>query len=91
VNVPAAWVQEIGAFVKGLAPQKLFVDGTYGVNRTHLSVEEVDIFSNHYYPVAVGKLQADLEMGKHSCPLFVLFGWDSFSFPQDFPWSRMES
>ena len=36
------------------------MDGTYGVNKTHLGIAPVDIFSNHYYPPDNGKLQADI-------------------------------
>ena len=61
MNCPATWVRDIARYVKTLAPGKLFVDGTYGVNRTHLTISEVDIFSNHYYPVSVDKLKGDLE------------------------------
>jgi len=64
MDVPADWVKEVGKYVKSLAPQKLFVDGTYGVNQTHLNIEEVDIFSNHYYPVSLTKLRKDLELGE---------------------------
>ena len=39
---------------------KLFVDGTYGVNKTHFAISEIDIFSNHYYPVNVTKLKSDI-------------------------------
>lgn len=63
MDVPATWVHEIGAYVKSLAPKKLVVDGTYGVNRTHLGVPEVDIFSDHYYPISLGKLKGDLDLG----------------------------
>ncbi|KAJ9156952.1 Glycoside hydrolase [Coniochaeta hoffmannii] len=62
MDVPASWVHEIGYYVKTLAPDKLFVDGTYGVNRTHLRVPEVDIFSDHYYPISLSKLTRDLEL-----------------------------
>lgn len=64
MDVPADWVKEVGKYVKSLAPQKLFVDGTYGVNQTHLNIEEIDIFSNHYYPVSLTKLRKDLELGE---------------------------
>lgn len=63
MNVPASWVQEIGSYVKSLAPNKLFVDGTYGVNRTHLAIAEVDMFSDHYYPISLSKLEGDLSLG----------------------------
>jgi hypothetical protein len=41
-------------------PKKLCIDGTYGVNSTHFEVEEVDIFSNHYYPLNNALLQDDI-------------------------------
>ena len=68
-NVPAAWVREIGQFIKSLAPQKLFVDGTYGVNVSHLGIPEVDVFSDHFYPVDIQKLRAGVALGKVSSVL----------------------
>jgi mannan endo-1,4-beta-mannosidase len=59
-----AWVTEIASFVKSLAPRKLFVDGTYGINADHLQIEEVDIFSDHFYPVSLSTLRSDLSLGK---------------------------
>ncbi|CAI4216817.1 unnamed protein product [Parascedosporium putredinis] len=60
MNCPAAWVRDVARHVKALAPAKLFVDGTYGVNATHFDVDEVDIFSDHFYPVDVAKLKSDI-------------------------------
>ncbi|KAI2629701.1 glycoside hydrolase family 5 protein [Hypoxylon sp. NC1633] len=62
MNSPADWVQDIAIYVKSLARQKLIVDGTYGVNKTHLNIAEVDIMSDHMYPVNTTKLQEDLEI-----------------------------
>ncbi|KAI9880662.1 MAG: hypothetical protein M1830_001666 [Pleopsidium flavum] len=59
-NVPVEWTSEISAFVKKLAPKKLVVDGTYGVNRAHLNIDTIDIFSDHYYPPKNTKLQDDI-------------------------------
>lgn len=61
-NCPAEWVQDIGRLVKNLAPKKLYVDGTYGINSTHLDIEEVDIFSDHFYPLSVERLQTGLDL-----------------------------
>lgn len=69
MDVPPEWVRDVAAYVKGLAPAKLFVDGTYGVNRSHLSVEEVDLFSDHFYPVNITKLKGDLDLGEFVCPV----------------------
>lgn len=63
MDVPVEWLREIAGLVKELAPEKLVVDGTYGINRTHFDVEEVDLFSDHFYPVNTTKLEEDLELG----------------------------
>lgn len=64
MDVPVEWLREIAGLVKELAPEKLLVDGTYGVNRSHFDVEEVDLFSDHFYPVNTTKLEEDLELGE---------------------------
>lgn len=64
MDVPAEWVEDIAGYVKSLAPGKLFVDGTYGVNQTHLEIEDVDIFSDHFYPISITKLQKGLDLGE---------------------------
>jgi mannan endo-1,4-beta-mannosidase len=46
--------------LKSLGPQKLCIDGTYGVNKTHFSVAEIDIFSDHFYPLNDAILQEDI-------------------------------
>ncbi len=71
MDVPPSWISEIGQLVKELAPQKLFVDGTYGVNRSHLSIPEVDIYSNHYYPISVARLKEDVALGKDGPSCFL--------------------
>ncbi|KAI0553601.1 glycoside hydrolase superfamily [Xylaria curta] len=61
MNCPADWVRDIAKYVKSLAPNKLFFDGTYGINKTHLDIEEVDVFSDHFYPIDTKKLNAGIE------------------------------
>ncbi|KAF2199871.1 glycoside hydrolase [Delitschia confertaspora ATCC 74209] len=60
-NVPTEWTQEIAEFIKKLAPKKLVVDGTYGINEAHLGIKSVDIFSDHFYPMDVDKLSKGVE------------------------------
>lgn len=62
--VPANWTQDICRFVKRLGPEKLCVDGTYGINSTHLNVPEIDMFSNHFYPVNETILRNDIKAVK---------------------------
>ncbi|MCJ1252037.1 hypothetical protein MMC30_009275 [Trapelia coarctata] len=50
------------SFIKHLAPQKLVIDGTYGINKTHLDIPTIDIFSDHYYPPDNSKLQTAIAL-----------------------------
>jgi mannan endo-1,4-beta-mannosidase len=59
-DVPVEWTREICQFIKQLGPQKLCIDGTYGVNTTHFAVSEVDIFSDHFYPLNIAILESDI-------------------------------
>lgn len=38
------------------------MDGTYGINKTHLTLKEVDMFSNHFYPTNTATLQDDINV-----------------------------
>ncbi|KAI1118892.1 glycoside hydrolase superfamily [Nemania sp. NC0429] len=64
MNCPAHWLEDIAKYVKGLAPHKLLFDGTYGINKTHLNIKEVDVYSDHFYPVDTKKLQAGIDAVK---------------------------
>ncbi|KAG0649670.1 hypothetical protein D0Z07_3947 [Hyphodiscus hymeniophilus] len=59
-DVPVEWTREICQFIKKLGPHKLCIDGTYGVNTTHFAVSEVDIFSDHFYPLNTTLLNSDI-------------------------------
>ena len=61
MDVPNSWTSDIASFVKGLAPRKLVVDGTYGINKTHLTLSEVDIYSDHFYPLNTTKLSTGID------------------------------
>ncbi|KAK2765501.1 hypothetical protein FQN54_008355 [Arachnomyces sp. PD_36] len=62
MDVPIEWTSDILNFVKDLAPHKLMVDGTYGVNQTHLDIPVVDIFSDHFYGPDNEKLQKGIDL-----------------------------
>ncbi len=59
-DVSVAWTQEIAQYIKKLGPKKLVVDGTYGINATHFSIPEIDIYSDHFYPLSNSKLEAGI-------------------------------
>ncbi|KAK5704510.1 hypothetical protein LTR17_021818 [Elasticomyces elasticus] len=62
MDVPVSWTNEICSYIKQLGPHKLCIDGTYGVNKTHLNIASVDIFDDHYYPLNLTKLQDDIDL-----------------------------
>ena len=62
MDVPVEWTTEICDYVKQLGPHKLCIDGTYGVNKTHLNIPSVDMFDDHFYPLNLTKLQDDIEV-----------------------------
>jgi len=62
MDVPVNWTQDIASFVKSLGPNKLVIDGTYGVNKTHLDIPEIDIYSDHFYPLNTTKLEEDIAL-----------------------------
>jgi mannan endo-1,4-beta-mannosidase len=62
MDVPVEWTDEIATFVKSLAPEKLVIDGTYGINKTHLSIGSIDIMSDHFYPLDTTKLENDIAL-----------------------------
>jgi len=62
MDVPVAWTSEIATYIKSLAPKKLVMDGTYGVNKTHLNIPSIDIFSDHFYPRDLVKLETDIAL-----------------------------
>ncbi|KAI1320234.1 glycoside hydrolase superfamily [Xylariaceae sp. FL0255] len=75
-DVPVAWLTEMAQFVKGLAPKKLFLDGTYGVNATHLGIDEVDMYSDHFYPPNITTLQSDIEKVKGANKVYIAGEYD---------------
>ena len=59
-DVPVEWTREICQFIKQLGPHKLCIDGTYGINTTHFEVSEIDVFSDHFYPLSTTTLESDI-------------------------------
>lgn len=60
--IPNEWTKEIAKHIKSLGPEKLVIDGTFGVNSSHLTIDEVDAYNNHYYPPNADELKANIEL-----------------------------
>lgn len=75
-DVPVAWTQEIAQYIKQLGPHKLVVDGTYGINATHLGIPEVDIYSDHFYPLNVAKLEQGISQVRAAKKVYLAGEYD---------------
>jgi hypothetical protein len=65
---PDAWTARIAAKLKEIDPGHLVMDGRYGVSAASVADPNIDIVSNHYYPVDgqnfAARLEHDLERTK---------------------------
>jgi len=86
---PAAWTKEIGELVKSLAPNHLFLDGNYGIfpGSGQLENQVVDIFSDHFYPANISKLETDISFANAAQRSFLAgeFDWVGASGGDDIP------
>lgn len=52
---PDSWTSEIAAYIKSVDPNHLIMDGKFGISSASLTNNNIDIVSNHYYPISVGQ------------------------------------
>ena len=75
-DVPVEWTDEICQYLKELAPHKLCIDGTYGINQTHLHIDSVDAFDDHFYPLNLTKLRNDIELSGQADKVYIAGEYD---------------
>lgn len=51
-----------------------------GVNKTHLSLPEVDIYSDHFYPVNISRIESDIALVQAADKTYVIgeYDWRDF-------------
>ncbi|MCL4419709.1 hypothetical protein M1146_06475 [Patescibacteria group bacterium] len=57
-----SWTSEISKYIKSVDQNHLVLDGTYGINPLALKIDEVDIYSNHFYPMNPLLMQLGAQM-----------------------------
>ncbi|GAA5906888.1 hypothetical protein JCM6882_006857 [Rhodosporidiobolus microsporus] len=63
---PVEWTRSVARLLKELAPRTLVVSGSYGVRRDELGIEEVDIHSDHFYPLYTSRLSRSSSLASSS-------------------------
>ncbi|KAI0391993.1 hypothetical protein F5Y17DRAFT_382723 [Xylariaceae sp. FL0594] len=76
------WTRSIAQHIKALAPSKLVMDGTLGIATSHLSIPEVDIYSDHFcyrpdpYHLHVARLKRNIRRARREGKVFFAGAWD---------------
>jgi len=76
ISPPTKWTKTITEFIKNIDPKHLTIDGTRGVDGAALALNSVDIFTEHYYPITLGLLDADATVAKNRQKVFILGEYD---------------
>ncbi|KDE09115.1 hypothetical protein MVLG_00830 [Microbotryum lychnidis-dioicae p1A1 Lamole] len=78
------WTTSIAKLIKSLAPNTLVVDGSYGVHKAGLNIDEIDIVSDHAYPPYSYNVRKAANLAHSSGKVFLLgeFDWTNrYYFP----------
>jgi hypothetical protein len=79
LNATANWTSEIARLIKSIDKNHLVMDGNYGVKEDHLSLADVDLYSDHYYPPNANRLAESAQQCKAYGKVFSAgeFGWSN--------------
>lgn len=61
---PAWWTGMVANYIKSIDPNHLVVDGRYGIDPAAVILNNVDIYSDHFYPLSNAKLTTDAALLK---------------------------
>jgi hypothetical protein len=95
IGPPASWTNTIARYVKSLDPNHLVMDGTYGINDGtsytgappagvcggDLGLSNVDIYSNHFYPMNTSLATGDADAVASCAKAFIIgeYAWNDDS------------
>ncbi|HKF37862.1 MAG TPA: hypothetical protein VKB35_13290 [Ktedonobacteraceae bacterium] len=75
---PTSWTQIISTYIKSIDHNHLVLDGRRGVDPNAVSLTNVDIVSDHYYPKSISELTNGASAAKKAGKAFVVgeFDWN---------------
>jgi len=73
---PASWTGQIADYIKSIDANHLVADGRYGLDLTALSLNNVDLYSDHFYPLSVVKLNADVALSQQANKPMIIGEYD---------------
>ena len=76
LHPPTTWTQTISTFIKAIDSKHLVLDGRLGIDKKAASLNNVDIVSNHYYPMRIAKLGKDASTAQKASKAFIVGEYD---------------
>lgn len=79
LHPPTSWTRTIADYIKNIDRNHLVIDGRYGIDTNSLSLTNVDMYSNHYYPgMHVSAVNTDAATVEHAEKVFYVgeYGWN---------------
>ncbi len=79
LDASSSWTQTISTFIKSIDSHHLVVDGRTGVASEVAKLTNVDIVSNHYYPMNIAQLKHDTQNAQMAHKVFYVgeFNWNN--------------
>ena len=78
IDPPINWTQQISTYIKNTDQKHLVIDGREGVDPHAATLTNVDITSNHYYPMNIKQLMSDAQAAQKAQKAFLVgeFQWN---------------
>jgi mannan endo-1,4-beta-mannosidase len=82
LSAPSDWVRNISAYIKGIDPHHLIMDGNATSDEQSssflhdLSIKTVDIYTGHYYPPNITALHTELNLVLGAKKVFIVGEYD---------------
>jgi mannan endo-1,4-beta-mannosidase len=73
---PVSWTKTIADYIKSIDNSHLVMDGTALVNTDALSLTNVDIYTQHYYPANISQMQSDAATTTAAKKVFLVGEYD---------------
>ena len=80
---PSSWTATISTYIKSVDPNHLVLDGSYGIEPTDLGLPNVDIYSDHFYPMNASRLASDAAAVYGAGKAFIAgeYAWNTSGLP----------
>lgn len=78
LDPPSSWTETISTYIKSIDSNHLVMDGRKGVDPHAASLTNIDIVTNHYYPMSTSEVKIDADAAKSASKAFVVgeFNWN---------------